>query len=88
MEEYRRVEAGMHWTIRYALHERTLLSLLPAAEGLLTRFGYHGVYPLDTAAAIAVADLSAVLHSAGFVAMEEEGKKHLLRHLLQDVLQH
>ena len=88
MEKYRRVETGMHWTIRYALHERTLRSLLPAAEGLLTRFGYHGAYPLDIAAGKALADVSAAIHSASFADMAEEEKRRLLLRLLRDIMEH
>ncbi len=85
MERYRRVESGMHWTIRYALHERTLRSLLPTAQALLARFGYHGAYPPDIAAAKALADVSAAIHSASFAGMTEEEKRSLLLRLLRDV---
>ena len=84
MEKYRRVENGMHWTIRCALHERTVLSLVPAAEGMLRRFGYHGAYPIDIAAAITVSAFSAAVHSASFQAMAEAERKWLLLRILTD----
>ena len=86
MSRYRHVESNMHWTIRSALHERTVLSLIPAAEELLKRFGYHGSYPLDIAAAKTVADLSAAIHSASFQKMDEEEKRQLLLNLIEDNL--
>ena len=86
MENYRRVENNMHWSIRSALHERTVLSLIPAAEELLKRFGYQGRYPLDIAASKTVADVSAVIHSASFRKMNETEQKHLLLNLIQDNL--
>ena len=88
MENYRRVENNMHWTIRFALHERTVVSLIPAAEELLKRFGYQGVYPLDIAASKTVADFSAAIHSVSFRKMNEKEQKQLLIHLLDDNLNH
>lgn len=82
MDKYRHIESGMHWTIRSALHERTILSIIPAVEKLLTRFGYHGEYPLDIAAAVMVADISAAIHSASFQEMETEEKKQLMLRLI------
>lgn len=86
MSEYQRIEGNMHWTIRMAFHERTLLSLIPTVQKLLERFAYHGRYPLDIAAARAVADFSAVIHSAGFAAMNEKEKKQMLKQLLDDIM--
>ena len=86
MENYRRVESNMHWSIRSALHERTVLSLIPAAEELLNRFGYKGMYPLDIAASKTVADISAVIHSASFRKMDETGRKQILLQLIRDNL--
>ena len=84
MEKYGRVENSMHWTIRAALHERTVRSMIPAAERLLARFGYGGAYPPDIAAARAVADFSAAIHSASFQAMDPEEKRALLLRLIAD----
>ena len=84
MEKYRLIENGMHWTIRAALHERTVLSLIPAAEELLKRFGYQGCYPPDIAAAKTVADISAVIHSESFQKMNEEERKQLLLSIIKD----
>lgn len=86
MERYRRVEGSMHWSVSSALHERTLLSLIPAAEKLLERFGYAGGYPMDIAAAKVIAVLSAALHSVSFSEMEDDEKKELLIRLLEDCL--
>ncbi len=84
MEKYRRIESTMHWTIRSALHERTLLSLIPAAENLLKRFGYHGAYPLDIAAAKTVAAFSAAIHSESFQKMNETERRRLMLRLIED----
>ena len=86
MESYRRVENNMHWSIRSALHERTVLSLIPAAEELLKRFGYQGRYPLDIAASKTVADVSAVIHSTSFQKMDNTERKQLLLNLIEDNL--
>ncbi len=82
MEKYARVEGGMHWTIRAALHERTVLSLVPAAEKLLRRFGYHDDCPPDIAAGTTVAAVSAAIHSESFQNMNEAERKRLLLHLI------
>ena len=84
MERYRRVESAMHWTIRAALHERTVLSLIPATQALLQRFGYQGAYPPDIAAARVVASFSAAVHAESFQRMDEPTRKQLLLRLLRD----
>ena len=84
MGKYRLVESGLHWTVRSALHERTLLSLVPATEDLLNRFGYQGKYPLDIAAAKTVASFSAAIHSESFQNMDETERKQLLLLLIAD----
>ena len=84
MGKYRLIESGMHWTIRAALHERTVLSLIPATEQLLKRFGYQGNYPLDIAAAKTVADISAAIHAPSFQEMGEEERKKLLLCVIRD----
>ena len=84
MENYRRVENNMHWSIRSALHERTVFSLIPAAENLLKRYGYHGAKPLDIAAAVTVAAFSAAIHSESFQEMNEAERKQLLLRLIAD----
>ena len=84
MGKYRRIERGMHWTVRSALHERTVLSLIPGAENLLKRYGYHGAKPLDIAAAVTVAAFSAAIHSESFQEMNEAERKQLLLRLLAD----
>ena len=84
MGKYRLIESSMHWTIRAALHERTVLSLIPATEELLKRFRYQGRYPLDIAAAKIVADISAAVHSASFEKMIEEERKQLLLCIIKD----
>lgn len=85
MERYLRVQEKMHWTIRFALHERTLRSLIPAAGDLLLRLGYQGPYPLDVQAARAVADFSALLHAKSFEAMTEKEKRETAERLIRDL---
>ena len=86
MERYRRIESNMHWTIRYALHERTVTALIPTVQKLLERYGYQGKYPLDIAAARITADISAAIHSQSFIRMSDTEKKELLLSLLNDTL--
>ena len=86
MDQFRLVEGSMHWTIRSALHERTLLSLVPAAEKLLKQFGYQGDYPLDIAAAKTIASVSAAIHSESFQKMKKTEQKKLLLRLLNDCM--
>ena len=84
MIRYRVVEGAMHWTIRAALHERTLVSLLPTVEKLLLRLGYQGEEPVDLSAAILVGEISAVLHSPQFEEMDKEERRHLIKKLIQE----
>ena len=74
----------MHWTIRFALHDRTVLSLIPFVEEFLRNSSYRGKYPLDIAAAKLLADISAAIHSESFSNMDDDRKKQLLLELLRD----
>ena len=86
MEQYRRIESNMHWTVRSALHERTVMSLIPAVQKLLERTGYQGKYPLDIAAGRITADISAAIHSGSFTKMDDAQKKEILLSLIYDTL--
>ncbi len=86
LEMYVFIELDLHWTVRYALREKTLLTLRPEAERLLKRLKYKGKYPRDLAAAKAVADFSVVIFSEKFVRMSQWEEKELLTHLMEDVL--
>ena len=86
MEQYMRIQNSMHWTVRSALHERTLTALVPAAEELLKKYGYQGKYPLDIAAAKTIADISAAIHSRSYAAMTPEEKKNLIISLITDAI--
>ena len=84
MAKYKMVEGNMHWTIRFALHDRTVLSLIPFVEEFLRNSSYRGKYPLDIAAAKLLADISAAIHSESFSNMDDDRKKQLLLELLRD----
>ena len=86
MEKYRMMEGRMHWTVRSALHERTVQALIPTAAELLRRFGTETRYPADISAAKAVADISAAIHSQSFTAMNEEERRELLVRLIKENL--
>ena len=86
MAKYTSVKSNMHWTIRSALHERTVFSLIPAVEDLLTRFGYQGKYPLDTASAILIGSISGAVHSTSFETLNEAQKKALLLQMVKEFL--
>ena len=87
MERYRHIEKNMHWTVRLALHERTVAALIPAVQILLVKFGYQGKYPLDIAAGRVTADISAAIHSESFAHMSDAKKKEILLSLLKDTLE-
>lgn len=86
MEQFAHISGNMHWTMTYALHARTVASLVPAAQDLLKRFGYQGPYPMDIASGRIIADLSAAIHSDSFAAMNKEQKKELILRLIRDTL--
>ena len=86
MKQYRQIEGNMHWTVRSALHERTIVSLVPAVQTLLEKYGYQGKYPLDIAAGRIIADISAAIHSRSFETMNEVQKKEILLSLIQDTV--
>ena len=80
------IEGKMHWTIRFALHERTLFSLVPVVEDMLARLGCHAKYPLDIAAGKLIADVSVVIHSKSFAKMKDEEKKEILKQIVDDAM--
>ena len=86
MERFSMVKDRLHWTIASALHEKTLLSLVPGIAELLDKKGYDLKYPVDIAAAKIVADISAAVHSRSFEAMDEAEKKDLLNRLLRETI--
>ena len=86
MEQYMRIQGNMHWTVRSALHERTVAALIPAAEEMLQKHGYHGKYPLDIAAAKTIAGISAAIHSQSYAAMSRAEKKELILSLIRETI--
>ena len=86
MEQYRKIEGNMHWTIRYAMHERTLISLIPAVEENLKRLGYEGKYPTDIAAGRIIVNMEVAIHSRSFLEMAKEEQQQLLMDLICEII--
>lgn len=79
MEQFSHISGNLHWTIVYSLSARTIMSLLPAIEEIITKIGYHPERPVDLAAGQFLYALSATLHSKRFAGMSfEEQKKEVL----------
>ena len=86
MAKYSNIKSNLHWTIRSALHDRTLTAMIPSVENLLVRLNYQGSIPPDTAAQVLLGCVSAALHSKSFEAMDEAQKKAFLLHLINKIL--
>ncbi len=86
MEQYRKLEGNMHWTIRHAMHERTVLSLIPVVEENLDRLGYAGKYPTDIAAGRIIVNMEVTIHSRSFLEMTKEEQQRLLVDMLHEDL--
>ena len=86
MQNYGMIQNNMHWTIRSALHERTVVSLVPSTEKLLKQFGYSGKYSPDTAAGILTAAMSSLIHCRQFNETNEDEKKKLVVSLIEDII--
>lgn len=86
MEQYRKIEGNMHWTIRYAMHERTLISLIPAVEENLKHLGYEGKYPTDIAAGRIIVNMEVAIHSRSFLEMAKEEQRQLLIDMICEII--
>lgn len=78
MNQFGHISSNLHWTIMYSLSARTIMSLLPAIEEVITKVGYHIDRPIDMAASQFLYAISATLHSKSFVAMPFEEQKKIL----------
>ncbi len=84
MQAFGNVSANLHWTMAYALHDRTLASMAPAVEKALQAHGYAGPYPVDIAAGKLINDISAALHAPSFAKMTKKEKKAILITMIRE----
>jgi len=85
MGQFSLVKDNMHWTVVSALHEKTIMSLVPGIMELLKRNDYKLKYPIDIASGKIVADVSVAIHSESFAKLSETEKKELLLRLINEV---
>lgn len=87
MVDYSKIKGNMHWTIKYAMHARTVQELIPVVEDILKNFGYHGDYPLDITAARVIANISAIVHSHSFESMSPSAREEIVLSILREIIQ-
>lgn len=84
MQAFGNISACLHWTMAYALHDRTLTAMEPAVEKALQAHGYDGPYPADIAAGKVIMDISAALHAPSFAKMTKKEKKAILISMIRE----
>ena len=78
MSQFAMLRGNMHWSIQYAMHARTVESLIPAVLSFLRRKDPGLETPADILAGQLVYGISATLHSTSFEMLGPEEKKRCL----------
>ena len=85
ISRYGKLEGNMHWSVRYAMHARTVAALVPAVASFLQRTGSRQDTPPDVLAAQLVYGISGTIHSPSFEALSPEEKKRCLTGYIRKV---
>ena len=75
MAQFDKLKGHMHWTIQFAMHARTVASLVPFGIALIDKFGIKTSVPKDILAGQLIYGISATLHSESFAGMDDAQKK-------------
>lgn len=87
MAQYRQLEGKMHWSVRYALHTRTVASLVPVVAKWLETLGLVQNQPTDILAGQLVFGISGMIHTPSFEAMEPAERRACLISYITSLLQ-
>ncbi|MBO4888101.1 MAG: TetR/AcrR family transcriptional regulator [Firmicutes bacterium] len=86
MGQYGRIEGGMHWSIRYAMHAKTIDALVPVLSEQLEKMDVSSPLPKELLARQLVYGASATIHSAAFETMKDEEQRSYLKKFIQTIL--
>ena len=86
MAHYGMLEGNMHWSVRYAMHARTVAALVPAVASFLREKGPGSDTPADVLAGQLVYGISGTIHSPSFEALAPEEKKRCLAAYIKKII--
>lgn len=78
MSQFGMLKGNMHWSIQYAMHARTVASLVPAVISFLQKIDLEFKTPVDVLGGQIVYGISATIHSPSFEKLKNEEKKRYL----------
>lgn len=82
MSKFALLRGNMHWTIQYAMSGKTIESMRPAIEKLLSSWNIKNDVPIDILAGQLLYGISATIHSKGFEELDDEKKRYQIRAFL------
>ena len=82
MSKFALLRGNMHWTIQYAMSGKTIESMRPAIEKLLSSWNIKSDVPIDILAGQLLYGISATIHSKGFEELDDEKKRYRIRAFL------
>lgn len=86
MDQYGRIEGGMHWSVSYAMHAKTIAALVPVLTDQLEKMDVPSPLPKELLANQLVYGASATIHSKTFDGMDEEAQRGYLKKFIQTIL--
>ena len=86
MSQFGELKGNMHWSIQYAMHLRTVESLVPAVASFLHKTGSGSETPADVLAGQLVYGISATIHSPSFEKLKPKEKKHCLMSFIDKII--
>ena len=78
MTQFGILRENMHWSIQYAMHARTVASLVPSVITFLKKQDLQTDTPADILAGQLVYGISATIHTPSFEMLKPEDKKNCL----------
>ena len=82
MSKFALLRGNRHWTIQYAMSGKTIESMRPAIEKLLSSWNIKSDVPIDILAGQLLYGISATIHSKGFEELDDEKKRYQIRAFL------
>ena len=87
MGEFGQIQGNMHWTVQLAMHDRTLMELRPIIASVIEKWNVKSERPADMIAGQLLYGISATLHTAEFIKMDQAEKKDCVLDYINRVLE-
>ncbi|MCR5249724.1 MAG: TetR/AcrR family transcriptional regulator [Lachnospiraceae bacterium] len=86
MEDFKKIQGNVHWSVQAAMHDGTLEALRPVVAGLIRKWELPGSASPDILAGQLIYGLSATIHSEEFEKMSAVKKKQCIRDFIGRIL--